>query len=394
MHIRNWEKNLISWIETHILLLLFCIVTLLGFVIRVSLREFMTDDAYYFLLPWYDTIKENGGIQSLATQVGDYNLLYQFLISIMTYIPIPALYAYKILSCAFDYALAIAAGFLTKELLPQGSNKIPAFATYTLVLLSPLVFLNSSAWAQCDSIYAFFAVCSFYFLCKDRYSLSFLCLGMAFAFKLQAIFLVPFFLLVWFMKRDFSIAAFLWIPVAMIVTALPAIFAGRNSLDIILIYANQTDTWRALYMNYPGFLALFTPHNLFNYTAFRNMAIAFTMAVLLVWAAVVIYKKIPATSRNLLYLFFILCYTCVFFLPSMHDRYGYVYEITAIILAVIDKKTRPLIIGLLFATLMSYAKYLFSYNYLPYGVIAIINLCAYLLYSRHILQRFLEPAKA
>ena len=124
------------------------------------------------------------------------------------------------------------------------------------------------------------------------------------------------------------------------------------------------------------------------------MAIAFTMAVLLVWAAVVIYKKIPATSRNLLYLFFILCYTCVFFLPSMHDRYGYVYEITAIILAVIDKKTRPLIIGLLFATLMSYAKYLFSYNYLPYGVIAIINLCAYLLYSRHILQRFLEPAKA
>lgn len=394
MRISKWEKALITWIENHILLLLFCAVTLLGFVIRISLWEFMTDDAYYFLLPWFDIIKANGGIRGLATQVGDYNLLYQFLISIMTYIPIPALYAYKILSCAFDYALAIAAAFVTRHLLPQGSNKIPAFAAYTLVLLSPLVFLNSSAWAQCDSIYTFFAICSFYFLCKERYYLSFLCLGMAFAFKLQAIFLLPFFLLVWFMKREFSIATFLWIPVVMIVTALPAIFAGRNPLDIILIYANQTDTWRALYMNYPGFLALFTPHNLFNYTAFRNMSIAFTMAVLLVWATVVIHNKVPATSRNLLYLFFILCYTCVFFLPSMHDRYGYVYEITAIILAIVDKRTRPLAIGLLFTTLMSYAIYLFDYSFIPYGVIAAINLCVYLLYSRHILQQFLEPAKA
>ena len=78
------EKRFLEWVEKHILL--FCVigVTLISMIIRYSFREIISNDAYWCLLPWYDVIKENGGIYALGSQVGDYNMLYQFLIAIFS----------------------------------------------------------------------------------------------------------------------------------------------------------------------------------------------------------------------------------------------------------------------------------------------------------------------
>ena len=105
------EKRFLEWVEKHILL--FCVigVTLISMIIRYSFREIISNDAYWCLLPWYDVIKENGGIYALGSQVGDYNMLYQFIIAVFTYLPIEPLSAYKLLSCIFDYLLAAAMGY-------------------------------------------------------------------------------------------------------------------------------------------------------------------------------------------------------------------------------------------------------------------------------------------
>ena len=63
-------------------------------------------------------------------------------------------------------------------------NKFLELITYALVLIIPTVMLNSGMWGQCDSIYTTFVILALYFLVKEKYSLSFIMLGISFAFKL------------------------------------------------------------------------------------------------------------------------------------------------------------------------------------------------------------------
>lgn len=73
----RWEKKVLEWIEKHIHIIAFAGVTILGEVIRMSLRNHVSADAESFLLPWYNMIVKSEQIQALKYQVGNYNLLYQ-----------------------------------------------------------------------------------------------------------------------------------------------------------------------------------------------------------------------------------------------------------------------------------------------------------------------------
>lgn len=57
---------------------------------------------------------------------------------------------------------------------------------------------------------------------------------------------------------------------------------------------------------------------------------------------------------------FLVVYTCVLFLPSMHERYGYLYEVMSILLAVMIPRMIMPCIGLLGISLNTYSNYLFA----------------------------------
>ena len=57
-------------------------------------------------------ISRGGGLASLRHQTGNYNVLYQTAIALMTYLPMNPLTKYKALSILFDYVLAAGTGVL------------------------------------------------------------------------------------------------------------------------------------------------------------------------------------------------------------------------------------------------------------------------------------------
>ncbi len=379
MKITVVEEKIISWMQKHMMLLFLVFVSVCGLLVRYLLREIESIDVTNCLLPWYQEIKNGGGFLALREQVGNYNVLYQFLIAIMTYLPVYSLSAYKALSVLFDYALAAVSAGIVYE-LTSGSRGEKAAAAYTLVLLSPLVWLNSSAWGQCDSIYCFWILAAFLCLLRERFGLSLALYGVAFAFKLQAIFVLPFFLLYWFMKKRFSLLQFLAIPAVMMVSTIPALVMGRKGglLLCFRIYTEQTST-EIMYNNYPSFWALLSPSSPENYELYMSAGMIFAAAAMIALAVYWLHKGVTTDSRNCLYMLFLLTYTCVITMPGMHERYGYVYEILGILIAVVNRKTRGLLPFLLGITLCTYGSFLFGTE-LNLTALAAVNCVVYLVY--------------
>lgn len=364
------------WVEKNIYVIAALGITIVGFLIRVSLRYYQSGDAGADLLPWYYEIKGGGGLSGLDHQVGNYNLLYQFLIALMTYIPIKPLYAYKVLSCVFDYLLAGAVAYLIFDLTEEG-RKWKALAGYGMVILSPVVFANSAVWAQCDAIYAFWIVLTLFFLLREKCIGAFVFYGIALSFKLQAIFLLPFLLFIYFKLKRFSILNFAIIPGVMGISALPCIIMGRKLTDVFAIYFGQSDTYQAMSMNYPGFWVLLNDAAMEEtYETYKAAAMMFTVCILAAWMILWIVRKTELNRGNMIYMAFMLVYTCVMFLPAMHERYGFVYEILAIAIIFLNKKTTPLCVALLGISL-------FTYGYCLHGrtinltVLSIVNFILY-----------------
>ena len=202
------ERKIIRIIEEHKDVLFFLIVSLLGAIIRMLGRDFVSKDMLIFLKPWFESIKSQGGLKGLSSQVGDYNILYQTIIALFTYINIESIYLYKILSCIFDFLLAYYSAEFICELLFKPKYGFTFNCAYCLILISPTVIFNSSFWGQCDAIYVLFCILTLRNLYKEKYAKSFIFLGVAFAFKLQTIFIVPFIVCYYFYKKILAYSIF------------------------------------------------------------------------------------------------------------------------------------------------------------------------------------------
>lgn len=391
------EKKGLEWIEKHLCIIAIIAVTIIAGYIRLSVRYFKSDDLRISLIPWYDIMKANGQIRALKMQIGNYNLIYQFLIALLTYLPLHPMIAYKFLSCIFDYLLAAAMGCLV--ICGGVKGKLWKFLiAYSMVLLSPVVVANSATWAQCDSIYTFWLVLSILFLIKEKYALTFLCFGMALAFKLQAIFLLPFLLFAYFSLRKFSFLYFGIAPVTLWCSGIPAFLMGRKFMDVFTIYQLQVTTEGAWFSgHYPSFWLLLLREEMENhpptlcypYILYGTAAVLSTVCVLAAWMIWWTYKRVEWSGENLLYAAFLLTYSVVLFLPSMHERYGYVYEILAIGVAVRNKKTLPLLFLLTGITLMTYGDFLFA-RPVDYYLLSLVNCGIFIAYS-YMLDRKMLP---
>ena len=381
----SYEKKILDWIDERLPWFVFGVLTVFGVFIRYPLRDFVSLDFYYYLEPWFYEIQKNG----ISAPVGNYNLLYQFLIYLMTKLPLSPLYSYKLLSCLFDGVLAVSAAMLAYHLAKE-ERVWKAVVAYGAVLLSPIVFLNSAAWAQCDSIFVCFAVLSLLFLMKENYSLAMVLLGLSFSFKLQAVFLLPLFLFVYFARRHFSLVYFLIIPVTMFVTCVPMFFYGRGISEMLTIYVGQTGYYEQMVMNYPSVWSLLLDGKSATHYGFMKLpAILVTIGALMAIMVVWLRKRLRAEGENLLFMAFILAFTAVLLLPGMHERYGFLYEILAVGIAIQVPKTTPLCASLLGISFCTYGGYLFRIATFSMPLLTVFNIAVFCAYF-FILNRKME----
>ena len=128
------ERKIVEFVERNVNILFMLAITGLAIVVRYAGRDFVSG-----YMTWFQKIADNGGIHSLKDQVGDYNILYQTIVAIFTYIGDKSIYYYKILSIFFDFCMAISAAIFACELSKKEKNDKVFFVTFAAVIM--LLFL-------------------------------------------------------------------------------------------------------------------------------------------------------------------------------------------------------------------------------------------------------------
>ena len=212
--------------------------------------------------------------------------------------------------------------------------------------------------------------------------------GLAFSFKLQAIFLLPFLLIYYMKNKEFSILKFLLVPITLIITSLPNVIFGHKSIfSFVTVYFGQTDNTLSLSYNFPNVWYWFPTA---EKTAFSRVAILLTLVMLAIMLLIIMMnkQKEKLSEKDIISFALWSVMTCVLFLPFMHERYGFVVDILSIIYVFSFKKHWWIAVVLNMLSFFTYMDYLYSAWYYNYRDMAILYFATYLLFSLYAIKDF------
>lgn len=357
-------------------------------IVRVSMLSHEARDYSVFLSDWIYQMRQMSGAEPLVQKIGDYNMPYLYFLFIISKLKLNDLILIKWFSCVFDF---IAALFVMKIVSLKTKNKMVVFSSFALTLGLPTLLLNSSYWGQCDSILAALCIGAVYFFLKDKPALAIVFYTLAFSFKLQAIFMLPFIIVLCILKRVAPFKLLLF-PAVFLLTLLPALIAGRPFIDCVRIYFDQAEQYPVMSLNSPSFWQIFEQAPIENF----NLC-----AVMLTGVAFISYIYIAYRFKDKLFLpeqvelAYISAVIIPFLLPRMHDRYFFIADILSVCVFIYDKKKWyvPLVTQL--ASLNCYSYYLFGGNLLfPYSYATISLLVAIIVSTYSLVKRLNQKSLA
>lgn len=329
------------------------LVVALAVVLRVELYDFQSTDYQAFVARWYDFIKANGGFGAMRYEFADYTMPYLYLLAVLTYLPVPVLVGVKTISVLGDLLLAFFVYRLVALRYPRGWT---AFAAAATVALLPTVVMNGAMWGQCDSIYAAFAVGGLYFALRSRPWLACVFFGLALAFKLQAIFLLPV-LAVLVFRRAVPWRALLAIPAVVLALDVPALLAGADLTRLLSIYLTQTGEYGQLTLNAANVYQLVDFGS--NTEAVRNIAILVTVELVAGLILYAVVSRFELTTTRVVLLATVFVVLVPFFLPAMHERYFYLADVLSVVVAwYLPRHLWPVPVLVQFASAFSYVPFL------------------------------------
>lgn len=344
-----------------------------GFMIRWKLMPIESADYWGFLEDWMRQIREGGGYRSLGHQISNYTSPYMYIMCFLSYITDNDLYALKLVSVCFDYAASIAIFLLIFQMTGNVKKSILGMA---VLLLSPTVIIDSAYWCQCDIIYTTFILYALYNFFKNNSKWCLIFIGISFAFKQQVLFIVPFLMIMWLKKRTIRLVHFLWVPVIYVISTLPAWMMGRDFKELLLIYFDQSETYPWGTLEYPNIYALLgeAMPDMRHADEVSGAGIFMTIILLGCLAYYFYTKDINMTDELIMTLALFTVGVIVYCLPHMHDRYGFLIDILAIVYGVINIKKLPITFGFFIVSILSFMPYLIAVHIVPIQYVAIIQL--------------------
>jgi len=304
------------------------ILIFLSLTLRViSIPHSNQDMAVYNLL-WYQTLYQKGIGEALATNFSNYAPPYTYFLALatLTHVLIPPLVAIKLIPICFDLLGAFFIYKIIKLKYQQGDIPWLAAAVY---FSAPTVILNSAYWGQADSLYTSLLLACLYFLIIEKSFISMLAFGLAFSVKAQAVFFLPF-LIVMAIRKKMPWLYFSAIPLVYLTVIVPVVLLGRPFLDALLIYTKQSETFAILSMNAPNLYVLFPRE---WYSSILPIGIAATIILIAYWIYTTSQNKINLDNKYIILIAFISTALTPFLLPKMHDRYFYPADVLSIVLA-------------------------------------------------------------
>lgn len=368
-NIQELENKFLLWIEKHVDILMIIALIFISLLARYFLLSYESGDYIVFLKPWFYDLKKAGGLAGLAHYPGDYNAPYMTIMALLTYIKINPLISIKAISILFDYLLAFLIGIFVYDVKRKDKDKkLFAVLAFGITLFLPTILMNGALWAQCDVIYTTFLVLAFYLLYKEKIFCSFVSLGLAFSFKLQFIFVMPVYFILYLRKKNISIFHFLIIPLVDLILCVPAIIAGKPIKDCLLVYFKQTSTYNSLNLNFPNFYSLITGTE--RYLSKLGIVICIVIFAFLVYY--IIKKKVEFNLEKTLLLTVFSITVCTFFLPYMHERYMFAADIFSVLYCILYKRNYLIAVLISFISLASYIMFLFNSYMIPLYLLAFI----------------------
>lgn len=334
------------------------ILTAFAFYSRCQALDAQTQDYIFYLSDWMEHFRRHGGFAALSGRFGtcNYNIPYLYFLALFSYSSISDLYLIKLLSIFFDVLLAWGVMLMVKRFTHGTARSLAAFFA---TLLLPTVYINSAFWGQCDSIYVSLALLGIYFALDDHPVLSMVLAALSFGFKLQAVFILPVYVVLWIYGK-FNWKHFFVFPFTYLVLVLPAVLLGRPFIETLTLYIDQSGTvGSGLNYNSPSifsFIQYSVPDWYSEYISPYGVAAAFAY-MLIGFAICFIFRK-RLNERAILGAAVLLVVGIPFLLPHMHERYFYAADIFTLVLAFVAPPYAAVALLAEFASFLGYYAFL------------------------------------
>lgn len=327
----------------------------LAFFLRATLLDYAADDYEIFLSQWVATFRDNGGFAAIKLPIGNYNVPYLYFLAAISYLPVPDLYLIKLFSILFDVLLAWGGLRLVRHF--TGKDSIRPLVCFCALLLLPTVVLNGSLWGQCDALYGALVLHALADGLGGRPKASAALLGVAFSFKLQTVFILPLWAVLWMARRT-RFRDLLCFPLSYAATCVPALLLGKPLGDILGVYVGQTqDGVGALNYNCASLFSML-PYGTRIDEAFGarlGILAAFALVAALLVLAFLFRDRLD--DGALLLFGIILTLGVPFFLPYMHDRYYFLADVLTLAWACIRPSGLPVAALVQLSSLSAYLTY-------------------------------------
>jgi len=395
----------VSWVRRRILLartvppaewLLLGGLVGLALLIRYACRSYWTTDLDVFG-EWYDQLHAAGGVRGLREQIGNYNAPFLYLLLVAGWLPGATLMKIKLILVVFDVLLVF---FVYRIVALRWEGwRIPATAAL-IAAFTPTVVVNASLYGQCDAIWGALCTGALYYVLRNKDWAAVAMLATAYAFKPQAVFLFPVFLLAVLSGRVRWRAVLLF-PLVYVAWDVPALLAGRDAIELLGIYSNQVDDPSALRRGGPTVYQYL--HVSVALGVLRNLGYLFAGALTLGVCYVLISTRtaLDRTRWVLVAAFFAIAVP--FLLPAMHERYFFLADVLTLVLAFYVPRLWYVPLLVQASSFFSYVPFMFSKG--PVGpmidrrllatlMLAALVVTAYALFSGIALRARLRPEPA